>query len=285
MAKKAGKNLYWLNLSGGEPTDREDLTQIITEFIDHCPNLQILNFTTNGLNYENLETVLDFISKSNISTVAINISIDGPPQTHNLIRGTKDGFEMAIKAYKLILKYPKFKSSVAMTLFPNNFKLIGQTIEAIQEHVPNFSSKKLHLNFPHNSDHYYGNAAISYDQRIDLDYIKPFMKKGNSLFSLSQFVEKIYQKKLFTFLKTKSIPMSCAAIKSNIYISEKGDVYPCTIWDKKLGSLRDHEFQLDKIINSPLAVQTLEEIRLKKCPNCWTPCEAFPSIITNLKSI
>lgn len=285
LAKNSANNLFWLNISGGEPTDREDLTLIIDQFVQHCPNLQVLNFTSNGLNLDALKDCLDYLQETNIFLIGINISIDGPPNTHDLIRGIPDGFKKAIEAYKLVKKYPRIKSSIAMTLFPQNFKMIGETIEAIKKEIPEFKKQDLHLNFPHSSAHYYKNEAIQFDHRIDMNYVTPYLKKASFFTSPTQLVEIIYQRYLIRFHQTKKTPIPCAALSSNLYISEKGDIYPCTIWDKKIQSLRENYFDIKHILDTPEIKKTLEDIKNHDCPNCWTPCEAFPSIISNLKSV
>ncbi len=37
IAVNLGPSLSWLNISGGEPTDRDDLLEIINVFIQKCP--------------------------------------------------------------------------------------------------------------------------------------------------------------------------------------------------------------------------------------------------------
>lgn len=284
LARNISENLYWLNLSGGEPTDRDDLKDIIKSFYDNSPNLTIINFTSNGLNHANLRDTLKYLSTLSVPMVGVNISIDGPPQTHDILRGTPGGFQKAIEAYKILLEFPKIKNSVAMTLFPANQGLVEDTILAIQQHIPQFKVEQLHLNYPHSSSHYYGNERINYRDKISDGNLKKNLKKKFLTSNLISFFEALYQKNLKRYQSYNKTPVSCAAMTSNIYISEKGDVYPCTIWNKKIGSLRENDFNIKKILETKEAVRTINEIKQKKCPNCWTPCEAFPSMITDLKS-
>jgi Fe-coproporphyrin III synthase len=284
LARNSGEHLHWLNISGGEPTDRLDLTDIIDIFIRNCPSLQVVNFTTNGLNFDQLQKATEFLDASPIPLIGLNVSIDGPPKLHDRLRGTPGGFEKAIRALKMIRKHGRVKSAAAMTLFPSNQAYIEETVRAIQEHIPDFTLNELHLNFPHTSDHYYGNGRIDYQERINFRAIKPLLDSVKNSLKPFDIVEKIYQRKLNEYIETGVTPIQCAALKSNIYISEKGDVYPCTIWDKKIGSLRETNFDLASILLSLEALKTIALIKQKQCPNCWTPCEAFPSIITDLRN-
>jgi len=283
LAVNSKDNLVWLNLSGGEPTDRNDLIDIIQVFQDNCPHLKIINFTTNALNYESLKSVTEYLANSKDLIIGINVSIDGPPAIHDRIRGTKDGFNKAIAALKMLRSFPHIQSSAALTIFPTNQDHIEETLLAIQNEIPDFTLKDFHINFPHTSDHYYGNNKINYTSRIQLEKVKPFFKIQSQNLSSFDYVEVIYQNLLEKYLQEKKTPLICAAIKSNIYISEKGEVFPCTIWDKSLGSLRESSFDLQKILKKETSIETRYLIIEKKCPNCWTPCEAFPTILTNLK--
>lgn len=276
-------NLVWLNLSGGEPTDRTDLIDIIRVFEKNCPHLSIINFTTNALNFDSLKEVALYLSSNPDRIIGINVSIDGPPAIHDRIRGTKGGFDKAISALKMLRSIPNIQSSAALTIFPSNQDHIEETLLAIQKEIPDFALKDFHINFPHTSDHYYGNDKINYSSRIQLEKVKPFLKIQSQNLSAFDYVEVIYQDLLKEYAKTKISPLKCAALKSNIYISEKGEIYPCTIWDKPLGSLRDHSFDLKQILDKELSKKTRKLIVDKKCPNCWTPCEAFPTILTNAK--
>lgn len=284
LARNSRDNLVWLNISGGEPTNRKDLSEIINIFVDHCPNLQIINFTTNGMNLENLEEVCRYLSKVQVPLLSINVSIDGPREIHNYLRGI-NGFDTAIEAFKIVRSFKKIRTYAAMTLYPKNQKLIFETAEAIAEFIPDFNFDNLHLNFPHRSDHFYGNTSLSYDEQIDIAHAQPFFKNRFSSLSPMNTIEAIYQDKLKEFIRTKKTPVSCASMASNVYISEKGDVYPCTIWDKKIGSLRESNYDLKEIWESEKRKLMRAEIISKKCPNCWTPCEAFPSLLTNLRQL
>jgi hypothetical protein len=53
------------------------------------------------------------------------------------------------------------------------------------------------------------------------------------------------------------------------------------MYDAKVASLRDHGYDLETIWNLPRTKQLQEEIWNYKCPQCWTPCEAYQSIFGN----
>ena len=49
-----------------------------------------------------------------------------------------------------------------------------------------------------------------------------------------------------------------------------------------LGNLRENGFDLAAIWDGDQAVKLQGEIAKSKCPNCWTPCEAYQTVLGNL---
>jgi radical SAM protein with 4Fe4S-binding SPASM domain len=75
--------------------------------------------------------------------------------------------------------------------------------------------------------------------------------------------------------------MHCHALSASCFIDSWGNVFPCTIYNKKIGSLRDVDYDLNTLWHSEQAKQLQQEIWHDQCPQCWTPCEAYQSILGN----
>ena len=96
------------------------------------------------------------------------------------------------------------------------------------------------------------------------------------------FLEQRYLRHAETYLQTGVTPMRCHALRSSCFVDSWGDVYPCGMYDRKLGNLREHGMALEPIWNAPRTRQTQRQIWDYDCPQCWTPCEAYQSILGNL---
>jgi MoaA/NifB/PqqE/SkfB family radical SAM enzyme len=83
-------------VSGGEPTMREDLAEIISTFYRNN-HIHTLNFPTNGLLADNLDAIIGRVLKDcpNL-TVDLNFSIDGLANTHDTIRGVPNNFQKTL---------------------------------------------------------------------------------------------------------------------------------------------------------------------------------------------
>ena len=91
-------------------------------------------------------------------------------------------------------------------------------------------------------------------------------------------IERIYRAEAVRYLSMGRTSIRCAALLSTVYLSEKGEVYPCTIWDRPLGNVRTTGFALMPIIEAARRNGVRKAIAEQKCPNCWSPCEAYSAI-------
>ncbi|MFQ5723231.1 MAG: radical SAM protein [Terriglobia bacterium] len=83
-------------VSGGEPTMRDDLDEIVCTFYRNN-KIHTLNLPTNGLLPDNLDRMVGRILKDcpNL-TIDLNFSIDGLANTHDTIRGVPNNFQKTL---------------------------------------------------------------------------------------------------------------------------------------------------------------------------------------------
>ncbi len=283
IEKIAERNPFfqWLNLTGGEPTEREDLPEIVAAFRRHCPDLAFVNFATNGLRPERAERMCAEIQKLRPPHFVVTVSVDGPPDVNDHLRGIPGDFERAADTLARLRRLG-VKAYAGLTLYPENVARIDETVAALRKTLGEFTHRDLHLNVAHGSGHYFGHdRRPGAEARDTTAAIDAFLRARGFPRSPFDVVERLYLKKAKSFLATGETPIPCSATRSSIYISEHGVVYPCSIWEQPLGSLRDSGYRLAPILEAATAVR--ERVKRKDCPNCWTPCEAYPSLAAHLR--
>jgi hypothetical protein len=84
------------------------------------------------------------------------------------------------------------------------------------------------------------------------------------------------------YLTTGRTGVTCGALRAAVFLSADLTVYPCSIFDRPLGRLDDIGYELRRIPEFSRAAETLGLVEQARCPNCWSPCEAFPTLLLNL---
>src|SRR5690606_23237770 len=68
----------------------------------------------------------------------------------------------------------------------------------------------------------------------------------------------------------------CQALRSTAFVSPEGDVYPCHVYDRPLGNLRELGFSA--IWNAAATRTARRDIEALACGGCFTACEAYPAL-------
>jgi radical SAM protein with 4Fe4S-binding SPASM domain len=171
-----------------------------------------------------------------------------------------------------------------MTLSKHNLSRIDATFAACQAECPGLRIDDFHVNVAQRSGHYYGNSDA--DFAAPTGEIRAALRRFRGLrpaaLTPSSWVEARYLSHLDTFLATGETPMRCHALRSSCFIDPHGRVFPCITDTREVGSLRESDMSLDEVWNGATATATQAEIWAGNCPQCWTACEAYQSILGNV---
>lgn len=292
--------LQWIDFTGGEPTDRPDFAEVVEAFAASCPDLLLVHFPTNGIATKRITEIVRRLHASVRARLVVTVSIDGPPELNDRLRGIRHDFAHAVDTFTAVraLLGPEHVF-VGMTLHGHrgstgrtSSQLVEETFRAVNDALAARAERPigwetLHLNIPHFSSHYYGNTQdrgadgfggeahrreIADALRLAASKPKPGGGAG------MRAVERIYRAEAMRYLATGRTAITCSALQSTAYLSEKGEVYPCTIWDKPLGNVRQTNYALLPILEAARRAGVRQAVIEGRCPNCWTPCEAYPAI-------
>jgi MoaA/NifB/PqqE/SkfB family radical SAM enzyme len=297
---RANPFLQWIDFTGGEPTDRPDFIEVVQAFSIACPDLLLVHFPTNGIATKRITETVRELKDLLRARLIVTVSIDGPPALNDRLRGIRNDFAHAVDTFAEVRRVlgPEnvfvgmtlhgYKASCGLT----TSELVEQTFAAVNTALGDRKETAigwgtLHLNIPHLSEHYYGNSASKAkdgfggeEHRVEIAAalrLAAARTKGEGA-SAMRAVERIYRSEAMRYLAHEPMSITCSALLSTAYLSEKGDVYPCTIWDKPLGNVRSTGYALMPIIEAARRDGVRKAVAERRCPNCWTPCEAYPAI-------
>ncbi len=94
------KHVQYITLSGGEPTLRPDLPELISTLHKNIPQATF-GITTHGMSPDVEERVFKKILKDNpdIQFRLVGISLNGPKEVHDKTRGIEGAYEKALETY------------------------------------------------------------------------------------------------------------------------------------------------------------------------------------------
>lgn len=277
-------NVSWLDVTGGEIFLRPDIGEIFDAITSTWHDLFLLHFPTNGFLTRPIVTAVERLARSRVPNVVVTVSVDGDQDLNDDIRGIKGGFERQMATLNALRAIEGVTVVVGMTVSRFNVGQIARTFEAVRAVTPGLTMSDFHVNFAQVSEHYYGNAddnvvAPPDDVARELQWYRA--QRGADR-TPAAWLEGRFLRKLETYLQTGRTPMPCHSLRSSCFIDPWGTVFPCISYTRPLGRLRDTGMRLAPIWESPDVVTTQREIWSGSCPQCWTACEAYQTILGNL---
>lgn len=277
---RAAPSVRWLNLTGGEPTMRADLLEVIEAAHGALPGLSVLDFPTTGQQVDRVLEVAHGVARLGIPRFYITCSVEGPPELHDELRGRPGAFDNMVNTYRGLRALPGVQPYLGMTLTDRNVDQVEATLDAVRAHVPDTDWGDLHFNVYTQSAHYYGNTESDVQAPSALGVaIEKAHAARRRWASPTDRIEEAWLRLLPRYLETGRSPLPCQAMRAGIFIGTGGDVHPCTVYSRVLGNLR--EASLYDILDGAEAKAAHEVVVADGCPGCWSPCEANPTIVAH----
>jgi len=244
-----------LSLSGGEPFIREDIDEIIRVF-DRYTKPAIIDIPTNGFFVERIrekvEKMLKYTSE-NKPVLEIQLSIDGPRQIHEKVRGVPGIFNKVLQTYWVLdalrQKNPRLRIKMNLTYVVENEDTVIHLTDAFDQ---KYNFDRFQITFPH------GMRAdslaipqISYKKYLlQSRQILRHSRLGNphDLHSLVfRAIKMIKDDVLLDVIEKGALGRYCKAGIRNAVIDDQGRVYACEPFWESIGSLRETNYQFPPI--------------------------------------
>jgi len=269
------KNLFWLDVGGGEPFLRKDLYKVVNLF-----RKQVVAIPTNGFLTDNIIEQIKKIDTSNCE-LTINFSLDGLKDTHNMIRKNPKSWDKVWTTFEKVKKLDKAKLRVITVINNKNFDEIIPLMKEVQKNGVDFHSVMLLRGETLDDD-------VNLPEMEKLNFLAKEMFEilgkynygvgGNSARILRNYHRYLWKTSLKIIEEKKQV-IPCLAGKSNMVIWGDGAVSSCemlptigNVNDNSIGEiLKSEKFQLQK-----------KSIENGDC-HCTHNCAMLTSIMYNPK--
>jgi MoaA/NifB/PqqE/SkfB family radical SAM enzyme len=242
-----------LNITGGEPFIKEDLSEILDVVKEKAKRIVI---SSNGLL---TRKILEVMGKHR--DIGVRLSFDGIGETHDRIRGVKGIHQKALETL-LGLKGLGIKDlGIAVTISDQNAHYLVPLFNLAESEGVELATAILH-------------NAFYFQKQDNTIENKQFVEAGVRELTRA-YLKSSHPKNWFRAYFTQGIvdhmygrerAMKCTMATDSFFVDPYGDIRPCNVMDHRFGNIREKTFL--EIWKSPEA----EEARAKvgTCPeNCW----------------
>lgn len=276
ILRKIPMGMKRLNITGGEPTLRNDLIKIVEILNEKTKRLELV---TNG---SFPERVIEVAKK--FPDISIRISVEGFPRINEIQRGLKDGFENSLKTI-LELKY--------LGLNDIGFAIVISDKNVEDLKYLNLLSQYLDVEFsqstPHNS--FYFHKEDNIHENIPLleikmnDFIKDLLnsRRKNIKLKIKDYFRAYINAGLLKYMKGEQRSLPCYAGAESFFLDPWGKVLACNGSPEPwiMGDLNIQSF--NEIWNSEKAIDVRKLV--KNCNmNCWMTGSSVPAMRKNIMS-
>jgi len=274
--KKIFKNfgkLQQLTVSGGEPTLRKDLPEIL-EFISHNNDVQVITLPTNGILpdkvYETAKRSLELIKPS--THLRITLSVEGVDKKHDEIVQVKGAFKNIQKTYQKLLPLMKkcnnLKVNVGICYSSFNKNHIKETFKYCKKY---FKKSHILMSLVRGDTRDKKAKNITVEEYRDVaDYYNKLFKSENRPLKIAvRSLSKMVKNQVATIMETGKMPVTCHVYTKLIVIQSNGDVFPCEYLTKKLGNLKKSDYDINRILNMRKNKKINQSIKNRECVCTW----------------
>lgn len=264
-------------LSGGEPTLRPDLVDVIALFY-RANGVRSVNYPANGLTPERLtRTVESALTTCPELRINLNLALDGLGDTHDRIRGVPGNFEKGLESLHLLedlrRRAPRLRVHVNSVVCRENvhemlplgerirteFDIDGHYFQIIRGEPMDPALLEVHRN---SLDRLYEDLKPLYRHYAEkIGRRKGLLARAGYLGVLSLY----HEIQASNFERHHRWPMPCTAAQTIAVLDANGDVRACELRER-LGNVRDHDCDWNGFWSSR---ERREEIEAIRRDGCW----------------
>lgn len=283
LSETAGPfNRLWI--SGGEPTLRDDLPEILELFYKNN-HIKDVNIPTNGLRPDRvIEWIARFRENCPDCNINISLSIDGFGKTHDLQRGVPGNFYKSLETLKkidehfgddgrvlknistVITKYNDTQVKDFMLWIFGRFNTSTHTIEAARGMTRDDGVKVLTEASLRQLQDEVAPIYAAYAERMVTD--SSGLKKPITRFFYQGIIRALYNVRASNIDHPTPWGMDCTAGETTLVIDYDGRFRACELREP-LGNVKEYDCDIQKIMQSSAMRQEIATIGHGSKANCW----------------
>lgn len=251
---KIPSGIDYLNLTGGEPTLRRDLMDIVDLLYPKAMKLEI---SSNGLFPERIEPII-----KKYPDIKIRFSLEGFETVNNQIRGEKDGYNKKVQGLLRLQELGGTDLGFAITIQDENVKDLVALFYFAEKNGFELATSTLHNGFQfHKSNNTF------YDRLKVARHMENLIIGQLGTPGVKNWFRAYLNLGLIARVLGHDRLLRCTAADDFVFIDPWSDVYACNVRpDLKLGNLTEKNWE--EIYLGPQAKDIRQKV--SQCTqNCW----------------
>ncbi len=268
-----------VSISGGEPTLRADLPEIVEVLYSNLPRVRKMSIVTNALNtrrvVEQVEAIARLNQKRN-GLLSIGVSLDGMGEIHDRIRNVPRAYQRVKETIHALMELREsvpFSLGMGTVVVPDNFGEMNKIAEFCQQNNIDLSFSILRF-----SDSILGNEAIQSELVYNEEqraFIGNFFHQLLQKSSLIDGDSYLYMHWRSMLLGNSKRTMPCPFMDQGIQLNPEGDLYYCEM-SKPIGNVLQEPAKA--IYYKPENLAYRQKLISRKCSACISPCHTLVSV-------
>ncbi len=280
--------LLWVSFGGGEPYLRSDLAQLAASFARR--GLRHLAIPTNGLEPRTVERTRAVLAAAPETELLVSVSIDGPPDVHDRLRGRTGAHAGALRGLAALLALaedePRLKVGVITTVTRANEGCLATHIEAL-----------CRAERPHRLT-----VNLARGDALDRDLLEVDVARYEELIALRARLQRegvlrgvdfrggavlrerdaLLAEHVARVARAGGDPgpshLSCTAGTLSLVVFEDGSVAACELRPERIGQLAEVDWDLAALWRSHTAQRLREAIESERCA-CTYECAQGDNVL------
>jgi MoaA/NifB/PqqE/SkfB family radical SAM enzyme len=267
-----GRAPYWFTFSGGEPTLRKDLPEMVASAYRHC-RPGIINIPTNGIQHRvipaRIEGVLQAAPKSE---VIVNLSLDGVGLNHDEIRGVRDNWSHSLITYAALTDLKKRYNNLTLGIhtvistfnvdaFPELCQYVQRELKP-DSFITEIAEERVELDTVG-----LGITPTAEKYTVAIDALLESMRDQEltGVAEVAQAFRRQYYDLVKRTLREHRQVIPCMAGVASAQIAPNGDVWTCCVRAQSMGNLRDHDYDFGSVWRTGKAAELRRSIKAGEC--------------------
>ncbi len=251
---KLPDNIGTINLTGGEPTLRQDLAEIVDLLY---PKTQKLEISSNGQLPERIEPII-----KKYPNIKIRFSLEGNEKTNNMVRGETNGFRTKVDGLARLKELGGTDLGFAAVIQDDNVADLVELFRFAEKNGYELSTSTLHNGFQ-----FHKNDNVPYDRLRVAHHIESLIVEELRTNNVKNWFRAYLDLGLIARVLGKKRLLACKSGSECAFVDPWGDVFACNVRpDLYMGNLETQSWQ--EIVSGSKAQQALEQV--SNCEqNCW----------------